>query len=201
MSTTPTSIATEVTEILTTGAQESVSVGIIGGADGPTAVTVTGGLDFGSIKEMMDAFDPAALLPDLAGIGDWIATLARWAVLIGPLVLLALGLAYLFLAPREANYRFGYRCYHGMGSVEAWRFTQRLAGIVFAALGLVTGVAMLLISGGFASMDTMDLLWRAVYCVAVEAGLTAVACLTINAVVALRFDGKGNERKKKAKIR
>ena len=90
MSTTPTSIATEVTEILTTGAQESVSVGIIGGADGPTAVTVTGGLDFGSIKEMMDAFDPAALLPDLAGIGDWIATLARWAVLIGPLVLLAL---------------------------------------------------------------------------------------------------------------
>ena len=84
-----------------------------------------------------------------------------------------------------------------MGSVEAWRFTQRLAGIVFAALGLVSGVAMLLISGGFAAMDTMDLLWRAVYCVLFEAGSMAIACLSINIVAALRFDAKGNERKKK----
>ena len=28
--------------------------------------------------------------------------------------MLVLGLAYLFLAPREANYYFGYRCYFGM---------------------------------------------------------------------------------------
>ena len=152
-------------------------------------------------KGIMDAFEPASLLPDLDPILGKLALLARIVVLLGPAALLLMGLVYLVAVPKEANYYIGYRCYYGRGSGEAWRFTQRLAGIVFAALGLVTGVAMLLISGGFASMDTMDLLWRAVYCVAVEAGLTAVACLTINAVVALRFDGKGNERKKKAKIR
>ena len=154
-----------------------------------------------ALKALMKDFDPAALMPNLSDVLDKLENIIRLAVMIAPLVLLGLGLLYLLAAPKEANYKLGYRFFWGMSSVEAWRFTQRLAGIVFAALGLVTGVAMLLISGGFASMDTMDLLWRAVYCVAVEAGLTAVACLTINAVVALRFDGKGNERKKKAKIR
>lgn len=150
-------------------------------------------------KGLMDAFEPASLLPELDTVIGKLALLARIVVLVGPVAVLLMGLVYLFAVPKEANYYIGYRCYYGMGSVEAWRFTQRLAGIVFAALGLVTGIAMVLISGGFAAMDTMDLLWRAVYCVLFEAGSMAVACLSINIVVALRFDGKGNERKKKRK--
>ena len=150
-------------------------------------------------KGLMDAFEPASLLPELDTVIGKLALLARIVVLIGPAAVLLMGLVYLFAVPKEANYYIGYRCYYGMGSVEAWRFTQRLAGIVFAALGLVTGIAMLLISGGFAAMDTMDLLWRAVYCVLFEAGSMAVACLSINIAAALRFDGKGNERKKKRK--
>lgn len=150
-------------------------------------------------KGLMDAFEPASLLPELDTVIGKLALLARIVVLIGPVAVLLMGLVYLFAVPKEANYYIGYRCYYGMGSVEAWRFTQRLAGIVFAALGLVTGIAMVLISGGFAAMDTMDLLWRAVYCVLFEAGSVAIACLSINIVAALRFDGKGNERKKKRK--
>ena len=80
-------------------------------------------LDIESIKSLMDGFDPAALLPDLSDLFGSLATLCRFAVMIGPVVLLVLGLAYLFLSPREANYYFGYRCYFGMGSVQAWRFT------------------------------------------------------------------------------
>ena len=152
-------------------------------------------------KGLMDAFEPASLLPELDTIIGKLAFSARIVVLLGPVALLLMGLVYIFAAPKEANYFVGYRCYYGMGSVEAWRYTQRLAGIVFAALGLVLGLAMLLISGSFATMDTMDLLWRVVYCVAWEAGAVAVACLTVNTVVALRFDGKGNERRKKVKTR
>ena len=148
-------------------------------------------------KGLMDAFEPAALLPELDSVIGKLAFFARIIVLLGPAALLLMGLVYLFATPKEANYYIGYRCYYGMGSVEAWRFTQKLAGIVFAALGLLSGIAVLLISGGFSGMDTMDLLWKAVHCVLWEAGLTAGACLTINTVVALRFDGKGNERGKK----
>ena len=148
-------------------------------------------------KGLMDAFEPASLLPELDSVIGKLAFFARIIVLLGPAALLLMGLVYLFATPKEANYYIGYRCYYGMGSVEAWRFTQKLAGIVFAALGLLSGVAVLLVSGGFSGMDTMDLLWKAVKCVLWEAGLAAGACLTINTVVALRFDGKGNERGKK----
>ena len=152
-------------------------------------------------KTLMDEFDPASLLPELDTVIGKIAFIARIAVLIGPIVLLAMGLLYIFAAPKEANYYVGYRCYFGMGSVEAWRFTQRLSGMVLGALGLVLTVVMLLISGSFAGMDTMALLWKAVYCVLAEAGLAIVSCLTINTVVALRYDGKGYERKNKRKKR
>ena len=148
-------------------------------------------------KGLMDGFEPASLLPELEPILGKLAMLARVAVLIGPAVLLVMGLLYFFASPKEANYHFGYRCYYGMGSEEAWRYTQRIAGIGLGALGLVLSVVMLLVSGGFAEMETMELLWRAVYCVAWEVGLAAVACLTVNTMAALRFDGKGDRRKKR----
>ena len=82
---------------------------------------------FEDIKILMDNFDPASLLPDLSSMTGIVATVTRLAVLAGPIVLLIMGLLYFFAAPKEANYRFGYRCYFGMGSEVAWRFTQRLA--------------------------------------------------------------------------
>ena len=148
-------------------------------------------------KELMDGFDPASLLPELETIVSKIAPIARIVVLVGPVVLLLMGLLYLFAAPKEANHYLGFRCYYGMGSVDAWRFTQRLAGIVWSGLGLVLGIVMLLVSFSFGKLETIDLLWRAVYCVLWEAGLTLAAFAAINILVALRFDVKGDHRKKR----
>ena len=91
----------------------------------------------------------------------------------------------------------------GIEKKQTWQlwFKVVVAVIPSAALGLVLGVVMLLVSGSFPQMETMDLLWRAVYCVAWEVGLIAAACLTVNTVIALRFDRRGNERKKKVKSR
>ena len=187
-------IATEATEAL------SSSIGIIGGADGPTAVFVTSGSSgFEGIKEMMDAFDPAALLPDLSSVVGLVTTLAKYAVLAGPLVLLALGLAYLFLSPKEANYKFGYRCYFGMGSVEAWRFTQRLAGIAWAALGLALTVVMIFITGSYGAKDVVTVVDSAVTCLIWEIGLALASGLIINLIVALTFNSKGAPRKQNKK--
>ena len=148
-------------------------------------------------KGLMDGFEPASLLPELEPILGKLALLARVAVLIGPAVLLVMGLLYFFASPKEANYHFGYRCYYGMGSIEAWQFTQSLAGIVWGALGLIFGIVMLLISAGFPQLETMDLLWKAVRCVLWEAGITALGCVGINIMVAVRYDSKGNLRRKK----
>lgn len=150
------------------------------------------------LKSLMDDFDPAALFPELDSIMGWIELIARIAVAVGPIVLLAMGLAYLIASPKEANYYFGYRCYFGMGSVEAWRFSQRLAGIVWGVLGLVLTLVMVFIGSSFKGMQTMDMLWKAVRCLLWEAGLTAVSCLVINTIVATFFDGKGGRRRKKS---
>ena len=150
-------------------------------------------------KGLMDNFEPASLLPEIDPIISKFAPAARILVLVGPVVLIVMGLLYFFAMPKEANYHLGYRCYYGMGSVEAWRFTQHLAGMVFGALGLVLLVAMLVISNSFAKLETMDLLWRTVYCVASEAAAAALASLAVTGVVTARFDARGDLRKKKVK--
>ena len=164
----------------------------------PTAATEPA-LDIESIKEIMDAFDPAALLPELDSIFGWVTLACRIAVIIGPVILLILGLAYLFLSPKEANYHFGYRCYYGMGSVPAWQFTQRLAGTVLAVLGLILTIVMVFVSNGFAAMEMTDMVWRTVYCLLWEAGLALAANIGINITATVLFDRRGDRRKKKTK--
>ena len=156
-------------------------------------------LDIESIKSLMDAFDPAALLPDLSDLFGSLATLCRFAVMIGPVVLLVLGLAYLLLSPREANYYFGYRCYFGMGSVQAWRFTQRVAGMLFGGVGLILTIVMFLISGGFAGMEITQMVWKAAGCLAWQVGITLALTLLINFLAFFFFDAKGGPRRKKKK--
>lgn len=99
---------------------------------------------------------------------------------IGPVIALILGLAYLFLAPKEANYYFGYRCYFGMGSVRAWRFTQRIAGMILGGLGLILTVIMAIVTAGYGSMDSIDMVWSAVNCLIWEAILLLIGSIAIN---------------------
>ena len=147
------------------------------------------------LKGLMDGFEPASLLPELDGILAGFSQVARIAVLVGPIALLVLGLGYLLLSPKEANYIFGYRCTFGMGSVEAWRFTQRLAGIVWSLLCLVLTLVMFSLSGKFAESDVRQILDLSVKYLIWEAVLAAVSCLVINTLVMTRFTYSGDRRK------
>ena len=149
---------------------------------------------FEDIKVLMDNFDPASLLPDLTTLPGLVATLTRLAVMVGPIVLLVMGLLYFFVAPKEANYHFGYRCYFGMGSEEAWRFTQRMAGLIWSVLGLVLTIVMLLVSGGYGKKAVADIISSGLSCLIWEIGLAAVSCLVINVTAMILFDRKGLRR-------
>ena len=161
----------------------------------PTAATEAA-LDIESIKEIMDAFDPATLLPELGDIFSLVTGVCRIAVMVAPIILLVLGVAYLLFSPKEANYYFGYRCYFGMGSVEAWRFTQRLAGAVLGGLGLILTGVMLVISMGFPGMEAMDMVWKAFWCLIWQGVLALLANAGIWLATFLRYDARGNLRKK-----
>ena len=154
-------------------------------------------MDFDKIKALLEGFDPASLLPELEPLLAGLAGSMRYVVLICPIALLVLGLGYLFLAPKEANYWFGYRCFFGMGSVEAWRYTQRIAGLVWTGLGLVLTAVMFFVSAGYADGAVQDVLSSAMGCMLWEAGLIVLSCLVINTVVALYFDSEGELRRRR----
>ena len=157
----------------------------------------TSSFSFDSIKELMDGFDPAALLPELDTVFGKIELVCRVAVMIGPVLLLILGLTYLFLSPKEANHYLGYRCYYGMGSVQAWRFTQKLGGLVLGGLGLVLTVVMLFLSMSLRGMAVEAMVWRAAKCLIWEAVLAILANLAVTGAAFVTFDAKGNYRSKR----
>jgi uncharacterized membrane protein len=146
---------------------------------------------FEDIKVLMDNFDPASLLPDLTNVVGIVEFITRIAVVAGPIVLLVMGVLYFFLSPKEANYHFGYRCYFGMGSENAWQFTQRLAGLVWMGLGLILTIIMVIISSSFAGKPIMDTISSGFTCLIWEIVLTAISCVAINVLVMLRYDRKG----------
>ena len=154
-------------------------------------------LDVESIKALLDGFDPASLLPDLSKVFDSLVPVCRFAVLLGPVVLLLLGLSYLILSPKEANHYLGYRCYFGMGSEYAWRFTQRLAGFLFTGTGLVLTIVMFAISASFPYMQLTEMAWKAFSCLLVELAAAVLLVLIVNLSAAFRFDRKGRHRRKR----
>ena len=150
-----------------------------------------------TLKKLVNEFDLANFIPEVDSILGWVETLVRIFVMAAPICILAFGLFFLFLPPKEANHSAGYRTYFGMGSVEAWRFTQRLAGIVWSALGLILTVVMFLVIGGYRNMDAMEMVNSAVVCVLWEIGSITAGCLGINITAAVLFDKNGARRPKK----
>ena len=193
MSTTPTEI------LQTTAAAIETTIAATEAAIAETTAATEAVLDIASIKSLMDGFDPAALLPDLSRIFGSLSAVCRFAVMVGPVVILLLGLSYLFFAPKEANYYLGYRCYYGMGSVYAWRFTQRLAGMLFTGAGVILTVVMFILTAPFSAMTVTDMVWKAFSCLILQAGVTLVMVLSINLSAAFRFNRKGEHRRKKRK--
>ena len=155
--------------------------------------------DLTAIKEFMDGFDPAALLPSIDSIVGKVQLVCSIAILAAPVIMLLMGLAYLLFAPKEANYYFGYRTAFGMGSVSAWRHTQKVAGCIFGGLGLVLTLLMLMICLTLSGREAMDMVWLAVKSLLWEGALGLIAVLSINSIAMYTYDYNGNKRRKARK--
>ena len=154
-------------------------------------------MDF-DLKQLLDG----TLLPDPGMLLDKLTPILGVLLMAGPVLMVIMGLLYRFAAPKEANHHFGYRCYFGMGSVQAWQFTQRLAGSVWIILGVLLSVAMIIAKRtALTGLEPMDLLLRAVICVLCQVGVLLAATITIRVVVACTFDRHGVRRSEKRKQR
>ena len=147
-----------------------------------------------SITAFFDEIDLTKLVPQIDTLLEKLQLTATVALMIGPVIMLILGLWYFLLPPAEANYKVGFRTWFGMGSVEAWQFTQRLAGIVWGVMGLVLTVVMGIICLTFDPEDVMALATKSFVCLMWQAGLALISYFGISFVVMLRYDSKGYRR-------
>jgi len=147
------------------------------------------------IAGLLESLDFSVLVPELNTVLGWVRFLSILAVMIGPVIMLVLGLLYWFKPAEEANYKFGFRTYFGMGSVQAWRFTQKVAGMVYTVLGGILSIVMLIICLKFGGKELLQIVTSAVKCLLWEAGLIFAAWLGITLLVTVLFDERGRFRK------
>ncbi len=145
---------------------------------------------------ILTAIDLGSVLPEFQGFLSDLRFYLGLFLLIGPLVMLALG-AWMFFKPiKTPTHKAGYRTYFGMGSKGAWRFTQWLAGLVWGGLGALLTVIMIIVCIAFSSMDLSAAASAGITWLIVEAAVALVAFIVVELVVALRFDKSGHLRRK-----
>lgn len=149
------------------------------------------------ITALFEKLDLTKLVPQMDTLMEKLQLVTTVALLIGPLVMLFFGLWYLLIPPKEANHYAGFRTWFGMGSVRAWRATQKIAGVVWSACGLILSVVMWLISRGFHKLDAMQMASRAFTCLLWQIGVALVTYIGISIVVMFLFDGRGRRRAEK----
>ena len=144
-----------------------------------------------SLKEL----DIAAMLPDIEVFLLQLEKILRIFVMAGPLTILGLGLWYYLAPPKEANHSVGFRTYWGMGSIAAWRYTQRIAGMVYSVLGFALTVVLAIFCDFFRAMNPMTMAVCALVCVLLEVVVILGAWVWIQLQVYHKFDKDGKLRK------
>ncbi|MBQ8909824.1 MAG: SdpI family protein [Oscillospiraceae bacterium] len=144
------------------------------------------------IIELLDAIIPKLDLL-LSDMRFWMSV----AVLIGPILFAAMGAFYYFAAPKEANHRVGYRTYFGMGSVAAWRFTQKIAGMVWGGVGAVLTLVAVIVCIVLGGKEPAEAMSAALTMLIIEAVCALLAFLTVEITVFIRYDMNGNLKNKK----
>ena len=133
-------------------------------------------------------------VPKLDTLMGWVQWLISLSVRVGPVCILVLGLIYLFIPPKEANRVAGYRTYFGMGSVDAWMFTQRVSGAIMTVTGLILFLIARSAVKDFDGMDLMDMAQKAFSLIKVQVICALVIYIFMFLLTAVMFNRKGYRR-------
>ena len=149
-------------------------------------------MDF--ITKLFD-LDLAKFVPEMPAFLGGLRALLVLAILIGPILLVTLGAMYLLRPAPEANFKYGFRTYFGMGSIEAWRFSQKIAGLAFGGLGAVLLLIMFIVVLTFFKKDLFQIANTAIVCLIWQAALALIARITVSILCCVYFDRNGDRRR------
>lgn len=142
-----------------------------------------------AITDLLDA-----LIPDLEALFSDLRFWMGVILVLGPVLLLLHGGYYLYLSPKEANHKAGYRTYFGMGSVQAWQYSQRLAGLVFGIAGGVLAIVAIIGCIIMAGKETVAAVTPALVIVIIQVVITLAAYVFVEVMIAKHYDAEGKLR-------
>lgn len=116
------------------------------------------------------------------------------ALLIGPAFLLHFGATYYFRPAASADSGKGFRTPSAKGSTKAWKYAQKMAGMIWGGLGALLLVAMLIVCLTFIGKNQAQMASVAATCLAIQVVLVAIATAVIHLLVYRAF-GKNKKRK------
>lgn len=151
------------------------------------------------MDDLMSVFQDLDVTGFLPESEKFVSSLVGWTrvfLLLPPLIVALLGVWYFFKPPAEANHKAGFRCLFSMGSVEAWQYSQRLAGLFYMIVGGALFLIMLIISLFFNSSKAASMVTTALICVLVEVVLILAMHIFLIIMVGRAYDKDGNRRKK-----
>ena len=146
------------------------------------------------ITELLNNFSLEKYIPKLDTLMGWVQWLISLAIRVGPICILVLGLIYLLIPPKEANWKAGYRTYFGMGSVMAWNFTQRVAGILMIPTGLLLTVIAYAKIGKFSDYDLMTMAQEAFGAIKFQVVCALIIYIFMFVLTAVMFTRNGDCR-------
>ena len=149
-------------------------------------------MDF--ITKIFD-LDLSKFVPEMPAFLGGLRALLVLAILIGPILLVALGAMYLLRPAPEANFKYGFRTYFGMGSIEAWQFSQKIAGLAFGGLGAVLLLIMFIVVLTFFKKDLFQIANTAIVCLIWQAVLALIARIVVSILCWKYFDRNGDRRR------
>lgn len=149
------------------------------------------------ITEILDKLDLAKFVPELDKLLELALKATRFAVRVGPMCILLLGIIYLFLHPNEANHKAGYRTFFGMGSLHAWRFTQRVSGFIMILVGLFLNGSAKKAAEGFSIYNSDEMISQAFALIKVQILWAVIIFVFMALLTAVMFNAKGKCRFKR----
>ena len=146
------------------------------------------------ITKLFD-LDLSKLIPEISVFLGTVRALLVLALLTGPVLMITLGAMYLLKPAPEANFKYGFRTYYGMGSVEAWQFSQKIAGLAFGGLGALLFVVMFIVVLTFIGKDLFRIATTTIVCLIIQFLLILIARTVVAFLCRKYFDKNGNRRK------
>ena len=146
------------------------------------------------ITELLNNFSLEKYIPKLDTLMGWVQWLISLAIRVGPICILVLGLIYLLIPPKEANRKAGYRTYFGMGSIMAWNFTQRVAGVLMIPTGLLLTVIAYGKIGKFSDYDLMTMAQEAFGAIKFQVVCALIIYIFMFVLTAVMFTRNGDCR-------